>query len=664
MARQTTMTKVAGKNTPKRPPKLLGAIRLSQYRDEAQTGVEKQRESIGDYARSVGVDLDDIMWSEDTNVSGSKSPFERPELKPYLTEPSKIAQWDEMVAMKLDRFGRSARDLQNLRNWCTDNGKKLTVTSLNLHWPAEDGIAGMPSRVMWDLLGELAQAELEGMTERRLDTTAYGRKVGRWMNTKPRFGYRSIPNPHGNGRIIDPDPAQTKLVHEMADRILAGESATSIAKDFTSRDIPTGNQRRPRIDYIDETGKRRWTTDKSVPTVPNTVWHPDTITGIMRSPTLKGFMVTYIDPETGKVRRMISPITGKEIDAPPEIVYKDGAPFRAWKPILDDDKWDRVQDALDGLSRPKFNLHPDAMLSQIAECPCGSLMGQQNFEEGPKNRELHYYRPYGKNGGGDKHRAIDMKLLNDAVDTWMVNHSFNITERVIIPGDDYSKDIARLEAQAMELNADWYQRKIRRPNHKQLLESIDAQIADLEAKDPKPETVEYKPTGKTIASEWPKWSPERKHDFLRDYGIRIIATRVADEWGILDANRRPVKCTCGKPGVTSVGTCKGSASKNSRCHKTYTRRQYENNIAVKAGQPKPWDYDPDEIHVIVIPSWLYEARARGITVEDDRDYNERVEAMWQAGTIPAEWRAWAMRSTAVERTDVEREGNYYAGNKN
>src|SRR5690348_3894785 len=104
--------------------KVLGAARLSHDTD-ASTSIERQREDI---QRRVHADRGTLVGiTEDTDVSGSISPFERADLGPWLTDPKLIAKWDTLMVAKLDRLSRSVLDFGELLKWCKANGKNIVT---------------------------------------------------------------------------------------------------------------------------------------------------------------------------------------------------------------------------------------------------------------------------------------------------------------------------------------------------------------------------------------------------------------------------------------------------------------------------------------------------------------------------------------------------------
>jgi DNA invertase Pin-like site-specific DNA recombinase len=109
--------------------RLLGAVRLSSLTDESTSPV-RQREQIEGWGKLHRHTLAAI--TEDLDVSGAVSPFERPELGPWLTDPAKIALWDALIISKFDRLGRSQRDYLDLIEWTEANGKALVSVAESL----------------------------------------------------------------------------------------------------------------------------------------------------------------------------------------------------------------------------------------------------------------------------------------------------------------------------------------------------------------------------------------------------------------------------------------------------------------------------------------------------------------------------------------------------
>jgi hypothetical protein len=60
--------------------------------------------------------------------SGTVAPWDRKNLKPWVTEPEKMAMYDAVVAYKTDRWSRGTQeDFTRIEFWATQNGKRLII---------------------------------------------------------------------------------------------------------------------------------------------------------------------------------------------------------------------------------------------------------------------------------------------------------------------------------------------------------------------------------------------------------------------------------------------------------------------------------------------------------------------------------------------------------
>jgi DNA invertase Pin-like site-specific DNA recombinase len=163
--------------------RILGATRLSHGTDES-TSVERQREQIQHTAKVRGDDV--VFISEDVDVSGAVSPFSRPDLGPWLTDPAKVAQWDTLVVAKMDRLSRSLIDFAGLLKWCQAHGKVIVSVSESLDFGTAVG------RLMAQILMMFAEFERERMSERRADAAVKIRSNGHYGGGSTAYGYRTV----------------------------------------------------------------------------------------------------------------------------------------------------------------------------------------------------------------------------------------------------------------------------------------------------------------------------------------------------------------------------------------------------------------------------------------------------------------------------------------
>jgi DNA invertase Pin-like site-specific DNA recombinase len=216
------------------------AARMSKLvgpRDKS-IGLARRGEDVARYCAAYDLDL--VGIAEDTDVSGSTDPFERKGLGSWLQRPG---DWDVIVAADLDRVGRNARHLTHLRDWCEDNGKRLIILSPHLEWPAEENDIGSP--IMWDLLGRLAQYELEGITKRNRETRAWLQRKGA-LAVKAPYGYIIVGV--RTEKTLEIHPITGPILREAATRYLAGETLQEIADDFNARGLPSRNTPSPKYD--------------------------------------------------------------------------------------------------------------------------------------------------------------------------------------------------------------------------------------------------------------------------------------------------------------------------------------------------------------------------------------------------------------------------------
>jgi site-specific DNA recombinase len=217
----------------------LGAARLSRKHD-ASTAIERQREQIRLTSKLRQGTL--ITITEDSDVSGKVSPFEREGLGPYLTDPELIAQWDCLIVPKLDRLTRSLRDFDDIVGWLKRHGKTLiSVTeSLDLSTP-QGRLAAM-------ITAEFAQFERERMGERRQERWADDKARG-WYGGGPyNYGLRPVKvNDHWE---LEVNPETYARLEDIAYKLIEGKSATSIANQLNALEIPPPRRGRWRHNTI------------------------------------------------------------------------------------------------------------------------------------------------------------------------------------------------------------------------------------------------------------------------------------------------------------------------------------------------------------------------------------------------------------------------------
>lgn len=208
----------------------LGGTRLSRMKDES-TSIERQREQITLTAQVRGDEL--IHITEDTDISGGISPFDREDLGPWLTEPEKISQWDVLIVAKLDRLTRSLKHFDEIVAWLDRHGKTLVSVSESLDLSTSTG------RMFANLLAMFAQFERERIGERRREASVTMRENGWWQGGQPPYGRKPVAvNSHW---ILEVDPEQRAVVERMAREVIHGNARRAVARGLTADGVATPN---------------------------------------------------------------------------------------------------------------------------------------------------------------------------------------------------------------------------------------------------------------------------------------------------------------------------------------------------------------------------------------------------------------------------------------
>ena len=175
------------------------------------------------------------MAATPDRISGRVSPFKRPQLGPWLTDPNRMALYDGILVSKIDRLTR--KEDWDIRQWAEENGKKILVVSPELEWPPPSGEAGTATRMIWDSLMNLARGEWENTSTRYLRMQRALREQAFFVG-KPPYGYRIVQVDGTEHKTLEPDPVTSAIARGMARRYLDGESLHQISEWLTVTAIP------------------------------------------------------------------------------------------------------------------------------------------------------------------------------------------------------------------------------------------------------------------------------------------------------------------------------------------------------------------------------------------------------------------------------------------
>jgi DNA invertase Pin-like site-specific DNA recombinase len=482
---------------------VLGAARLSQDTDES-TSIERQSSGIGQWAalRSnvTGDNFEVIKVTEDADVSGAVSPFDRPDLGRYLQKPL-LGTWEVLVVYRLDRLTRSIADFESLWKFLEANGKTLVSVAEAIDFGT---VAG---KLMARQLVIFAEYEREMIRARVKNAHDAMMLAGKYPGMQFSFGY--IPVKLEKGWGLEPHPVYADIVREIAARVLRGEPLRSICRWLDAEQIPT-----PRNAVREHKNKKP---------LREATWDGSSLTDMLKSPAIVGEVTS-----NGSALRDDS-----------------GMAVKRAEPLIDRVTWERVKSVLaDNAARrgPNVNVSP---LLGVAYCErCGQKMHQTfTKSDAHHTKSYRYYQCISsikRNGCTSRRIPADTleTLLSASVLAQM--GPTQLTEEEEIAGIDYSTQMAELaeaigalETQITLARAHG-QDVTKLQNQQRVHRASLAKLAQDQAKIGRLPEIREIDTGETWSERWERLDWNGRNELLHRKGIRIYAER--DQSGMTGAH--------------------------------------------------------------------------------------------------------------------------------
>jgi DNA invertase Pin-like site-specific DNA recombinase len=154
--------------------------------------------------------------------SGTVAPWDRKNLKPWMTDPVKLASYDAILVSDTDRLSRGTQeDFVYIEHWASEHGKRIIVAK-GPQYPARTD----SERGDWDGQKRRARTYWEDVRDKHADTReiikANGGAIGR-----PPYGYL-IEGPKLRKTFVI-DPVTGPIMLEAFQRIANGRTITSVA---------------------------------------------------------------------------------------------------------------------------------------------------------------------------------------------------------------------------------------------------------------------------------------------------------------------------------------------------------------------------------------------------------------------------------------------------
>lgn len=473
--------------------RVIIAARLSRKskgkRDSARDGIgiETQDEYSREWCEREGMHV--VATVADT-VTGTKAPFDRKHLGKWVSEESRLAEYDAIVAYKNDRLSRAGwRDEARIRMWAEDNGKRLIIVDGPQWPPRHDG-----DRWSWEAMSIQARKEWESIRERSMRAQKAIHESGGLVGRVP-WGY-------------------TSEGEEYAKTIVATEAGRL---------------------YVPEIFRRLWEDKASLGEIAEWLteatggdWYPRTVGGMIRNETYAGRHLRTTEDGTEYVL--------------------------ACEPLIDDETFARANSELDGrpgrgAPRPEGR----ALLSSVAKCarcaadgidsPMYRIYCTAKRKDGTLSSRIAYYRCTGKGPVRTRKGCGNMVRCEAAdrlAEVFFSGLTAEITEYRAAPVTDYDKLIATAKRDLKNLDPteDDFMAEVGAAKAR-----IDSLISERDRQAGRSAEATPVGVGESYAQRWNRLETPERNTWMRKSGMRVYLGGIGDEelpeyWGEIGSNRQ------------------------------------------------------------------------------------------------------------------------------
>lgn len=364
--------------SPKRPGSLSSEQRTTRVacylrvssEDQAEAGtVGTQRHFFENWLRTYSTNQL-VDWYVDDGISGTVPIVDRPDGR-RLMQDAELGRFDMVLVYKLDRLGRTLRNLLDAHDELEAHG--VAIKSANEPFDTSTDLG----RLVFQLLGSLAEFERNTIVRRTTDGKNRATSEGRYIGGVVPLGYDLTPERRfvPSERPVDGlGLTEAAFVHDLFERMAAGSTTYAECDRLNALGVP------PVKRYANGVEKR----------IAVRGWRPNRLVEMLRNPLYRGELTIH--------KRDGSTVTGPV------------------PPIVSDVLWQRVQHRLEANRRRRGNTV--FLLSGILLCgACGRHM--QGTTKTTGSRRFRYYGCSGKdkfNRGTDEPPCPSPYLRVDDVD--------------------------------------------------------------------------------------------------------------------------------------------------------------------------------------------------------------------------------------------------------
>lgn len=464
---------------------------------DGKTSHETQRESGDRYAAAM--DWSIVGHFEDLDVSASISPWERPDLGPWLNERSN--EWDALIFAKVDRAFRSIKDCADVAHWAEQNKKILVFADdgivCNFREDDEFSQGSMIAKLFLMMSSMFAEMELKRFYARNRDVRKFLNVRDRWPGGKVPYGFKPIPHPEG-GKTLTIDPETSEIVKEMGRLFLAGRSTQEIAETFTAAKYPTPTQHM----LTNSTSPNR---DREV----TSTWNKTSVSQMLRSPAIMGYKVL------GKHK-------DQRLARDPE-----GMPIRLCDPIFSEEEWDQIKGEIARRGNsPERRMNASPLLGIVYCGSCGHRL-YRNLNVVKGHTYVYYRCPAmpGKpacpaHGFREEYVA---NVVNAAVELDMSD--IPVTRKVFVPGESHTAElnvvIEAMSGYMDQFDAGTFNFNGGQEMFRERMSLLATRRTELEALPQRADAWTEEPTGETYAEAYRRLPDDERRLLLITAGISI-----------------------------------------------------------------------------------------------------------------------------------------------
>lgn len=307
--------------------------RLSVTKEES-VSIARQLQSCRRYAEARGWEVVGEFVDDGVSATANR-PEERPGWKSLLA----ARDVDAVIIWKVDRLARRVLDFLHADETLQKRGAGLVAVEDPIDMTSPQGRA---FAVMLAVFGEM---EAEAIRARVRAARAQILKDGRWPGGGIPYGYRSVPNPNGPGRVLVKEDERIGWLSEAVAKALRGDTVNAIATWLTDSGAPLPVRRAER-------------------TSGSTSWNRQTVEGLLRNPVLAG--MTPRNPGRAKSANRADPFAVLRDETGRPVVNEALA-------VISAEEFAALQGLLDARNVPQARKRADRQatspfLSRVARC--------------------------------------------------------------------------------------------------------------------------------------------------------------------------------------------------------------------------------------------------------------------------------------------------------